>query len=200
MSKVEREWELQVQVHVKGWTWMRVTSTSTCQRLNVNESYKYMLKVEREWELQVHVKGWMWMRVTSTSTCQRLNVKESYKYMLMVEREWVLTTIEWRSRYTSIQFNPLCDFASFGIKHLFYFSGIPKVNSVFAFQLDGFLFTIHGNHFCVNPNQRSRKKFKQKPTVDFWSYKMETNLLMYCKMGMFCATLISWVLLNRKYI
>jgi len=34
---------------------MRVTST--CQRLNVKENYKYMLKVEREGELQVHVKG-----------------------------------------------------------------------------------------------------------------------------------------------
>jgi len=36
---------------------MRVTST--CQRLNVNESYKYkyMSKVEREGELQVHVNG-----------------------------------------------------------------------------------------------------------------------------------------------
>ncbi|XP_052817196.1 ribonuclease P protein subunit p29-like [Mya arenaria] len=43
---------------------------------------------------------------------------------------------------------------------------IPKMHSVFSFELDGFLFTIHGNNFCVSAFQRSKRKFKQKATVE----------------------------------
>lgn len=39
---------------------------------------------------------------------------------------------------------------------------IPKTNSVFSFQLDDFLFSIYGSHFCVNAAMRVRRKFKHK--------------------------------------
>ncbi|KAH3849884.1 ribonuclease P protein subunit p29-like [Dreissena polymorpha] len=43
---------------------------------------------------------------------------------------------------------------------------IPKASCMFSFQLDGFLFTIHGNQFCVSAAQRTKRKFKQKATVE----------------------------------
>lgn len=43
---------------------------------------------------------------------------------------------------------------------------IPKANSVFTFELGGFVFTIHGNHFRYRSSERSARKFKPKPTVD----------------------------------
>lgn len=44
---------------------------------------------------------------------------------------------------------------------------LPKENSVFVFELRGFLFTIYGNQFKVKASERVRKRFKQKPTIDF---------------------------------
>jgi ribonuclease P protein subunit POP4 len=43
---------------------------------------------------------------------------------------------------------------------------IPKANSVFTFELDGFIFTIHGNHFRVKSSERVVKKFKSKDSVE----------------------------------
>jgi len=43
---------------------------------------------------------------------------------------------------------------------------IPKANSVFTFELEGFVFTIHGNHFRYRSSERSARRFKPKPTVD----------------------------------
>lgn len=43
---------------------------------------------------------------------------------------------------------------------------IPKANSVFAFGLDGFLFTLYGNHMRYRTGERSARKFKDKTTVD----------------------------------
>lgn len=43
---------------------------------------------------------------------------------------------------------------------------IPKANSVFTFELGGFVFTIHGNHFRYRSSERSARKFKRKPTTD----------------------------------
>ncbi|XP_073232722.1 ribonuclease P protein subunit p29-like [Porites lutea] len=43
---------------------------------------------------------------------------------------------------------------------------IPKANSVFTFELGGFEFTIHGNHFRYRSCERSARKFKRKPTTD----------------------------------
>lgn len=45
---------------------------------------------------------------------------------------------------------------------------IPKANSVFTFELGGFEFTIHGNHFRYRSCERSARKFKRKPTTDLW--------------------------------
>ena len=47
-----------------------------------------------------------------------------------------------------------------------YFAVIPKANSVFTFELGGFEFTIHGNHFRYRSCERSARKFKRKPTTD----------------------------------
>lgn len=44
---------------------------------------------------------------------------------------------------------------------------IPKENSIFAFELEGLVFTIHGNNFRVKASERVRKKFKSKDTIDF---------------------------------
>lgn len=44
---------------------------------------------------------------------------------------------------------------------------IPKENSIFAFELEGLVFTIHGNNFRVKASERVRKKFKCKDTIDF---------------------------------
>lgn len=43
---------------------------------------------------------------------------------------------------------------------------IPKANSVFTFELEGFEFTIHGNHFCFRSSERSARRFKPKATTD----------------------------------
>ncbi|XP_078368475.1 ribonuclease P protein subunit p29-like [Oculina patagonica] len=43
---------------------------------------------------------------------------------------------------------------------------IPKAHSVFTFELEGFMFTIHGNHFRYRSSERSARKFKPKPTTD----------------------------------
>ena len=43
---------------------------------------------------------------------------------------------------------------------------IPKANSVFVFGLDGFLFTLYGNHLRYRTGERSARKFKDKTTVD----------------------------------
>ncbi|KAL5021458.1 hypothetical protein ScPMuIL_000613 [Solemya velum] len=43
---------------------------------------------------------------------------------------------------------------------------IPKVNSIFVFEIDGFIFRIYGNHFCFKASMRSVKKFKLKATMD----------------------------------
>lgn len=43
---------------------------------------------------------------------------------------------------------------------------IPKSNSVFTFELESFVFTIHGNHFRYRSSERSTRKFKRKPTID----------------------------------
>ncbi|KAK3578993.1 hypothetical protein CHS0354_034788 [Potamilus streckersoni] len=43
---------------------------------------------------------------------------------------------------------------------------IPKANSIFAFEIGAYCFTIHGNHFRIAAGERSHKKFKQKPTID----------------------------------
>lgn len=42
---------------------------------------------------------------------------------------------------------------------------IPKFNSVFTFEVDGFTFTIYGNQFRVKSSERAVKKFKSKPTL-----------------------------------
>ncbi|XP_045192955.2 ribonuclease P protein subunit p29-like [Mercenaria mercenaria] len=43
---------------------------------------------------------------------------------------------------------------------------LPKMNTLFSFELDGYVFTIHGNQFCSKPTMRVRKKFKFKGPVD----------------------------------
>ncbi|XP_060596720.1 ribonuclease P protein subunit p29-like [Ruditapes philippinarum] len=43
---------------------------------------------------------------------------------------------------------------------------LPKMNSLFSFELDNFVFTIHGNQFCSKPTLRVRKKFKAKGPID----------------------------------
>jgi len=43
---------------------------------------------------------------------------------------------------------------------------IPKANSVFMFELDGFVFTINGNQFRVKSSERVVKKFKMKDSVE----------------------------------
>ncbi|XP_031562031.1 ribonuclease P protein subunit p29-like [Actinia tenebrosa] len=43
---------------------------------------------------------------------------------------------------------------------------IPKANSVFSFELNGFTFKIYGNHFRFRASERSVRKFKSKPTLD----------------------------------
>ncbi|KAL8601082.1 hypothetical protein ACOMHN_040783 [Nucella lapillus] len=43
---------------------------------------------------------------------------------------------------------------------------VPKMNSVFALELSGHVFTIHGNHFKVKAGERSSRKFKSKPSTD----------------------------------
>lgn len=43
---------------------------------------------------------------------------------------------------------------------------IPKANSVFNFELEQFVFTVHGNHFRYRSSERSARKFKPKPTTD----------------------------------
>lgn len=48
----------------------------------------------------------------------------------------------------------------------FFLSVIPKANSVFMFEYDGFQFSIHGNQFRVPASDRVRKRFKLKATLD----------------------------------
>ncbi|KAK3746381.1 hypothetical protein QZH41_018206 [Actinostola sp. cb2023] len=43
---------------------------------------------------------------------------------------------------------------------------IPKGNSVFSFEINGFMFKIFGNHFRFRASERSVRKFKTKPTLD----------------------------------
>jgi len=43
---------------------------------------------------------------------------------------------------------------------------IPKFNCVFTFEVDGFTFTIFGNHFRVKSSERAVKKFKAKATLN----------------------------------
>ncbi|GAB6033092.1 RNase P/RNase MRP complex subunit [Chamberlinius hualienensis] len=43
---------------------------------------------------------------------------------------------------------------------------IPKMNSVFTFELDGTVFTIYGNHFKVKSSERAVRRFKSKATID----------------------------------
>ncbi|KAI8815005.1 hypothetical protein BJ742DRAFT_481 [Cladochytrium replicatum] len=43
---------------------------------------------------------------------------------------------------------------------------IPKMNSVFTFQIKGQLVTLYGNQFCTRSSERISKKFKSKPTVE----------------------------------
>ena len=49
---------------------------------------------------------------------------------------------------------------------LILFAVIPKANSVFSFELEQFVFTVHGNHFRYRSSERSARKFKPKPTTD----------------------------------
>eukprot|EP01147_Barroeca_monosierra_P007961 gene7960-707_t len=42
----------------------------------------------------------------------------------------------------------------------------PKVDSIFAFELGDFTFTIFGNHFRVRPVERAARKFKMKRTIE----------------------------------
>lgn len=62
---------------------------------------------------------------------------------------------------------------------------IPKANSVFTFELGGFEFTIHGNHFRYRSCERSARKFKRKPTTDLWrtqefGWKRKTRVKLPC--------------------
>ncbi|XP_071091853.1 ribonuclease P protein subunit p29-like [Haliotis cracherodii] len=43
---------------------------------------------------------------------------------------------------------------------------IPKQNSVFTVKVEGFLFTVHGNHFKVKTAERPSRRFKSKATID----------------------------------
>uniref|UniRef100_M3Y9S4 Ribonuclease P protein subunit p29 n=1 Tax=Mustela putorius furo TaxID=9669 RepID=M3Y9S4_MUSPF len=43
---------------------------------------------------------------------------------------------------------------------------IPKLNCVFAVQIDGFIFYIYGSKFQLRSSERSAKKFKAKLTRD----------------------------------
>ncbi|XP_023932718.1 ribonuclease P protein subunit p29-like [Lingula anatina] len=43
---------------------------------------------------------------------------------------------------------------------------IPKPNSVFTFELEGYIITIYGNNFQVRASERAHRKFKTRPTVD----------------------------------
>lgn len=43
---------------------------------------------------------------------------------------------------------------------------IPKMNSVFAFEIDKYLFTIYGNQFCVKSADRCTRKFKLKGSIE----------------------------------
>lgn len=43
---------------------------------------------------------------------------------------------------------------------------LPKAHCLFSFELDGYMFTLAGNQFCVKSSLRVRKKFKFKRPVD----------------------------------
>ncbi|CAC5422891.1 POP4 [Mytilus coruscus] len=43
---------------------------------------------------------------------------------------------------------------------------IPKINSVFVFEIGGYVFTLHGNQFCVRSAERCTRKFKLKGTIE----------------------------------
>ena len=43
---------------------------------------------------------------------------------------------------------------------------IPKINSVFAVEIAGYLYTIYGNQFRVKSSDRCTKKFKTKGTIE----------------------------------
>ncbi|GAB1599254.1 ribonuclease P protein subunit p29-like [Argonauta hians] len=43
---------------------------------------------------------------------------------------------------------------------------VPKKNSIFSFSLEGYCFTLYGNHMKVKSSERSHRKFKNKPTID----------------------------------
>ena len=47
-----------------------------------------------------------------------------------------------------------------------FFVVIPKANSVFTVDIDGYLCTLYGNQLRVRSAERSSKKFKAKPTTD----------------------------------
>ena len=49
---------------------------------------------------------------------------------------------------------------------IFLFQVIPKANSVFNVDIQGYLCTLYGNQLRVRSAERSSKKFKTKPTTD----------------------------------
>eukprot|EP00043_Microstomoeca_roanoka_P011062 m.104424 g.104424 ORF g.104424 m.104424 type:complete len:245 (-) comp15077_c0_seq2:86-820(-) len=43
---------------------------------------------------------------------------------------------------------------------------LPKLDSIFSFQLGKYTFSIFGNHFRIKPVERITRKFKSKQTID----------------------------------
>ena len=48
----------------------------------------------------------------------------------------------------------------------FIFLAVPKANSVFTVDIEGYLCTLYGNQLRIRSAERSSKKFKTKPTTD----------------------------------
>ena len=50
---------------------------------------------------------------------------------------------------------------------VFFILGIPKQNSIFEFQVKGYVFEIFGSNFRFRPGERSARKFKPKLFMAF---------------------------------
>lgn len=50
------------------------------------------------------------------------------------------------------------------------FTAIPKEQSIFEIQLEGYLIQIYGKHFIVRSKDRSKKKIKDNIILELWKF------------------------------
>ncbi|KAK7114249.1 ribonuclease P protein subunit p29-like [Littorina saxatilis] len=129
-----------------------------------NQSYSQQLPLHQAW------KQYMEEVIPSSSVSSPGAVQAACQKVVKAELQGGMLTVQ-RSKCPS--YVGVCGIVMQETRHTFTFitssdkvKCVPKENSIFALELHGHIFTIHGSHFKVKAGERSSKKFKSKPTTD----------------------------------